>query len=206
MQHVKLFEDFSSQEDLSEEQIGWLDRCTAGNWKLNPSTGLIDVINIFSFKCNQQNLRDFKGIRFGHINGGFYCDNNQLTSLVGAPQTVGSGFYCYDNLLTSLEGAPQSVSGDFYCDNNQITSLKGAPQTVGGGFYCTNNPVPEETLSSIFALMQKGKSYQQALEEHWPIMDDNDRALMYKDLKDLTPEEIRRYQALGTVNRIKNYL
>jgi hypothetical protein len=54
--------------------------------------------------------------------------------------------------------------------------------------------------------MQKGKSYQQALEEHWPIMDDNDRALMYKDLKDLTPEEIRRYQALGTVNRIKNYL
>jgi hypothetical protein len=37
-------------------------------------------------------------------------------------------------------------------------------------------------------------------------MDDNDRALMYKDLKDLTPEEIRRYQALATVNRIKNYL
>jgi hypothetical protein len=54
--------------------------------------------------------------------------------------------------------------------------------------------------------MKKRKSYQQALEEYWPIMDDNDRALMYKDLKDLTPEEIRRYQALGTVNRIKNYL
>ena len=164
MQHVKLFEDFSSQETLSEDQINWLDRCTAGNWKLNPSTGLIDVINIFSFDCNQQDLTDFKGIRFGHINGGFYCDNNQ------------------------------------------ITSLEGAPQTVGGGFYCTNNPVPEETLSSIFALMKKRKSYQQALEEHWPIMDDNDRALMYKDLKDLTPDEIRRYEALATVSRIKGYL
>jgi hypothetical protein len=37
-------------------------------------------------------------------------------------------------------------------------------------------------------------------------MDDEDRALMYKYLKDLTPEEIRRYQALATVVRIKGYL
>jgi hypothetical protein len=37
-------------------------------------------------------------------------------------------------------------------------------------------------------------------------MDDNDRALMYKDLKGLTPEEIRRYDALATVSRIKGYL
>jgi len=54
--------------------------------------------------------------------------------------------------------------------------------------------------------MKKGKSYQQSLTECWPIMNDNDRILMYKDLKGLTPEEIRRYQALATVNRIKNYL
>jgi hypothetical protein len=87
-----------------------------------------------------------------------------------------------------------------------MTSLKGAPQKVGGGFYCTNNPVPEETLVSIFALMKKGKSYQQALEECWPNMNNEDRALMYKDLKGLTPEEIRMYQSLATVNRIKNYL
>jgi hypothetical protein len=204
MQHVKLFEDFSSQETLTEDQIDWLDKCAKGNWNLNPSTGLIDVFN--SFKCDRQNLRDFKGVRFGHVIGGFYCDNNLLTSLEGAPQTVGSGFYCYDNLLTSLEGAPQTVNGDFYCDNNQMTSLKGAPQKVGGGFYCTNNPVPEETLVSIFALMKKGKSYQQALEECWPNMNNEDRALMYKDLKGLTPEEIRMYQSLATVNRIKNYL
>jgi hypothetical protein len=54
--------------------------------------------------------------------------------------------------------------------------------------------------------MKNGKSYQQALEEHWPDMDDNDRILMYKDYRSLTPEEIRRYDALTTVNRIKNYL
>jgi hypothetical protein len=54
--------------------------------------------------------------------------------------------------------------------------------------------------------MKKGKSYQQALEEFWPKMDDADRILMYKDHISLTPEESRKYQALATVSRIKNYL
>lgn len=39
------------------------------------------------------------------VGGGFYCDNNQLTSLEGTPHTVGGHFYCHDNQLTSLEGA-----------------------------------------------------------------------------------------------------
>jgi hypothetical protein len=54
--------------------------------------------------------------------------------------------------------------------------------------------------------MKKGKSYQQALEEYWPKMNNDDRILMYKDHSSLTPEEIRRYEAMATVNRIKNYL
>ena len=90
MKYVKLFEDFSSQEDLTEDQIEWLDRCAKGIWKLNPSTGLIDVDGDFS--CVQQNLTDFKGVAFGHVSGYFYCDNNQLTSLEGAPQKVGDVF------------------------------------------------------------------------------------------------------------------
>jgi hypothetical protein len=225
MRHVKLFEDFSSQEALTEDQIKWLNRCTKGTWNLNPSTGLIDVNG--DFNCGQQDLTDFKGVAFGHVSGYFYCDNNQLTSLEGAPQTVGEDFYCRSNRLTSLEGSPQTVNGNFYCHDNELTSLEGAaPLTVGLGFYCDNNqltslvgapqtvrhffcsgnPASKKTLSSIFALMKKGKSYQQALEKCWPNMNNEDRALMYKDLKDLTPEEIRSYQALATVNRIKNYL
>jgi len=73
-------------------------------------------------------------------------------------------------------------------------------------FYCNDNPVSEETLASIFALMKKGKSYQQALEEHWPDMGYEDRALMYKQMPNLPPEETRKYQALATVSRIKGYL
>jgi hypothetical protein len=202
MKHVKLFEAFSTQS-LTEDQIEWLDRCTTGKWSLNHTTGLIDVGN---FNCYQQDLTDFKGVAFGHVSGSFSCYNNRLTSLEGAPQTVDGYFLCAENRLTDLKGAPQTVGGGFTCHNNQLTSLEGAPQTVKGDFYCDNNPVSEETLSSIFALMKKGKSYQQALEEYWPNMDNDDRVLMYKDLKGLTPDEIRSYQALATVNRIKNYL
>jgi hypothetical protein len=103
-------------------------------------------------------------------------------------------------------GAPQTVGGSFLCGNNQLTSLEGAPQTVGGDFSCWENPVSKETLESIFSLMKNGKSYQQALEESWPKMGNEDRTLMYKDHSSLTPEETRKYKALATYGNIKGYL
>ena len=54
--------------------------------------------------------------------------------------------------------------------------------------------------------MKRGKSYQQALEEYWPKMGDEDRTLMYKDHSSLTPEETRKYKALATYRNIKGYL
>jgi hypothetical protein len=86
-------------------------------------------------------------VQFGHVDGDFHCYSNQLTSLNGAPQTVGGSFFCFSNNLTSLEGAPQIVGVDFDTSSNQLTSLKGAPQTVGGDFYCTINPI--KNLSGI---------------------------------------------------------
>jgi hypothetical protein len=125
---------------------------------------------------------------------------------VGAPQSVGGGFGCNGNQLTSLVGAPQSVKGNFVCSGNGLTTLEGAPQTVGGDFYCEGNPVSESTLKAIFALMKSGMGYQQALEEHWPEMEDEDRAVLYKQMTDLSPEDERKYKALATYNNIKNYL
>jgi phosphoserine phosphatase len=78
-------------------------------------------------------------VQFGHISAGFYCYNNQLTSLEGAPQSLGGNFDCRNNQLTSLEGAPQSVGGYFYCAYNQLTSLEGAPNSVGIYFDCRYN-------------------------------------------------------------------
>jgi Leucine-rich repeat (LRR) protein len=77
-------------------------------------------------------------IRFREILGHFYCDENQLVSLEGAPQIVKGNFYCSNNCLTSLVGAPQEVRYHFDCSNNYLTSLVGAPQ-VGRHFDCSNN-------------------------------------------------------------------
>ena len=246
IREYQVFEASASPAALTEEQIEWLDKCVNGSWKLNPQTGLINVDG--NFYCSERGLTDFKGVRFGKVSehfvcgynqlttlegapktvGGYFeCENNELTSLVGAPQTVGGDFDCHDNELTTLEGAPQTVSGyfdchdnnlttlegapqsvgkSFLCGGNQLTSLVGAPQTVYDDFYCGNNPVSETTLENIFALMRKGKPYQQALEEYWPKMGDGDRVLMYKQMPSLSPEDVRKYKALATYNNIKNYL
>jgi len=90
------------------------------------------------FYCDNNQLTSLKGAP-KEVGGDFYCYSNQLTSLAGAPEEVGGGFYCYSNQLTSLEGAPKEVGGYFYCYCNQLTSLEGAPEKVGGNFYCGNN-------------------------------------------------------------------
>ena len=120
---------------------------------------------------------------------------------------VDGDFDCSEQGLTDLKGVKfGKVSGDFYCRDNQLTTLVGAPQKVGGNFSCEGNPVSESTLKAIFALMKKGKSYQQALEELWPKMTDGDRVLMYKDHPSLSPEETRKYKALAAYNNIKDYI
>lgn len=142
---------------LTQEQINWLDKCAKDRWTLNPKTGLVDVFG--DFNCMSQGLKGFKGVKFGRVSNNFCCDNNLLTSLVGAPKSVGGYFSCMNNQLTSLEGAPQSVGGGFDCGSNRITSLVGAPQSVGGGFWCSNNTVPEQILVVIFTKMKGGHSF-----------------------------------------------
>ena len=133
MKHLKLFESFSTPKPLTEDQISWLDKCTTGNWKLNSSTGLVDVDG--DFDCHGQSLKDFNGVEFGHVEGNFDCHNNQIASLKGAPRTVGINFICHFTGLTDLKGAPKTVGGDFICSLTPLKSLKGAPDTVGGKFH-----------------------------------------------------------------------
>ena len=139
MRHIKKYNQlFENQQELTQEQKDWLDECTFdGSWSVNPQTGLVDVNGTFS--CEGQILRDFKGVRFGDVVGDFACSANSLTSLEGAPHSVGVDFHCHDNQLTSLEGAPQKVGGDFDCSHNSITSLEGAPREIEGDFNCHSN-------------------------------------------------------------------
>jgi len=227
MRHVSSYKElFENQTELSPEQIEWLDKFTSrGIWELNPQTGLVDIDG--DFWVPRRSLTDFRGVRFGRVSGFFSCSDNSLTSLEGSPRSVGGGFSCADNRLTTLKGAPKTITRDFYCANNQLTSLEGAPQTVGGGFYChgnqltslegapktitrdfycAGNPVSETTLKAIFKLMRNGKTYQQALEEYWPNMGEEDRVLMYKEMPDLPQEDAGKYKALATYAKIKGYL
>ena len=90
------------------------------------------------FSCDNNQLTSLAGAP-KKVGGYFSCSYNQLTSLAGAPNEVGGGFYCDGNQLTSLEGAPNEVGESFSCSYNQLTSLEGAPKRVGGGFYCNGN-------------------------------------------------------------------
>ena len=138
MRHIKPYSQlFEASAELTAEQIDWLNRFTFGRWKLNPQTGLVDVKG--NFGCTGKGLTNLRGIRFGEVSGYFNCDYNQLTTLEGAPQSVGGEFDCSNNQLTSLEGAPQTVGDSFFCYGNQLTTLKGAPRTVGGVFFCAGN-------------------------------------------------------------------
>ena len=153
---IKKFNEYlmESEGTLTQEQKDRLDKFTEGSWRVNPSTGFVDVDG--DFNCRYSGLKNLMGVRFGSVSGNFDCSNNQLTSLEGAPQEVGKDFDCYSNQLTSLEGAPQEVGRDFSCENNKLTSLEGAPQEVGKDFDCYDNKLtslegaPQEVGGSFY--------------------------------------------------------
>ena len=125
MKHLKTYQIFESEKGLTSEQEAFLNKCTQGQWKLDPSTGLVDIDGDFS--CSFMGLETLKGIRFGVIGGNFYCSTNRLETLEGAPQKVGGDFYCTSNRLETLEGAPQEVGGDFDCNAFSLDAGKWNP-------------------------------------------------------------------------------
>jgi hypothetical protein len=90
------------------------------------------------FDCNNNNLTSLEGAP-KEVGGYFSCGWNNLTTLEGAPKEVGGNFSCRYNKLTTLEGVPKEVGGNFSCSYNKLTTLEGAPKEVGGNFYCRNN-------------------------------------------------------------------
>jgi hypothetical protein len=204
MRHIKEFSQlFESQQELTQEltpeQIEWLDEYAIGKWTLNPQTGLVDVKG--GFNCYDQGLTDFKGVRFG-VAGHFYCSYNKLTSLEGAPQEVGGVFNCSDNLLTSLKGAPRKVGVSFDCSDNQLISLEGAPQEVVANFFCFDNPVTESVLKALYKKMRSGMSWPDAVASHWRyIKSEEDRILLAPSNPNLTPEDVKGYEALARLRK-----
>jgi len=104
-----------------------------------------------NFDCSYNQLTSLEGAP-SSVGDGFYCDNNQLTSLEGAPASVGDNFYCYVNKLTSLEGAPSSVGDNFVCSHNKLTSLTGIHKILkqmNGAFYADDNPLKSNVIGLL---------------------------------------------------------
>ncbi len=143
------------------------------NHTVNPD-GTIDVKGHVQIP-GRKGLRKFP-FKFGKVTGGFYCHNNPLETLEGAPHTVegqfcctgsyiktleggptyvGETLNCAANLLESLKGAPTFVGGDFVCNFNHLKSLEGAPHEVGGNFDCSHN----DELQSLKGLPKATKYF-----------------------------------------------
>ncbi|MFW6130696.1 MAG: hypothetical protein ACOC56_05865 [Atribacterota bacterium] len=59
--------------------------------------------------------------QFNKVNGHFYCENNKLTSLKGAPKEVHGNFWCYNNKLTSLKYLPK-IHGKLISERKKPTN------------------------------------------------------------------------------------
>lgn len=79
------------------------------------------------------------GVDFYSFSGSFYCQNNKLTSLLGAPKIVGGDFFCTLNQLTTLEHGPTTVAQSYFAQHNQLTSLDFAPQNLINSLDCSFN-------------------------------------------------------------------
>ena len=103
------------------------------------------------------------------VTGNFYCQNNHLTSLKGAPAEVLGGFWCNDNQLESLEFSPKGVTGQYVCLSNRLTSLAHAPAEIAGEFCCGNNPLTSlegapQKFSALHSDLGKFKAWDEVPE------------------------------------------
>ena len=130
-----IIKKFRIPKTLFKNIVAWDD------WLKRHKHEIHDDGSVSIFEDVNLSLQKLKKLPFNFrkITGNFACDNNQLTSLVGAPIEVGGYFWCCHNLLPTLIGAPVKVGGSFWCYNNQLTDLKGSPREVGGNFDCSYN-------------------------------------------------------------------
>jgi hypothetical protein len=117
---------------LTDEQQSFLDQVVIDKWLVNSDTGLIDVDG--DVGMSDMNLTEIS-VKFGNVTGYFNCGFNKLTSLVGAPQSVGGCFDCSYNKLTNFLNGLKSVGDDLICYNSQLVSLEGFPVSLGGFFH-----------------------------------------------------------------------
>jgi hypothetical protein len=171
---------------LTYKQKAFLDEVVDGTWSINPYNGLVDVKG--SVDMSNKYLIEIP-VKFGEVSGYLSCDNNKLTNLFGAPQSVGGDFYCSYNQLTTLKGAPQSVRSYLDCSYNQLINLVGAPKSVGGGFNCRFNQLTSlegapHLVGGLFVI-----NLGDIDKRYHPLIIPEIEEIVYKGIRLYNPEE-----------------
>jgi len=151
-------EFYSTQKEID----AWLQAAGVKNYTINADMS-VDVEG--GVNLSKKNLTHIP-VNFRHVSGSFLCEENQLVSLKGSPQSVGRVFNCSNNLLTSLLYGPKTVGASYICERNQLTSLQYIATTINHvrqmGFYhnpsinCSYNQLsnlehsPQHTSSSFW--------------------------------------------------------
>jgi len=115
----------------------WLNKYNIHEYTINDDYS-IDVNNMVNLSMkNLNNLPDY--IQFNKVDGAFYIDNNNLTTLKGCPKDIRFSFYVDHNNLTSLEYCPEIIKDTFNFAFNNISSLDYLPKEVWGDLYTYRN-------------------------------------------------------------------
>jgi hypothetical protein len=78
-------------------------------------------------------------IQFKDIHGGFHCNNNNLISLRGMPESISGSFICKNNKISSLLYGPKYVNGDYSMTVNNLESLEGISTIINGSLWLGKN-------------------------------------------------------------------
>ena len=119
------------------------------------------------------------------VDGSVIISGRNLTKIPFKFRNVSDDFYCYDNQLTSLEGAPITVGGGFDCTCNNLISLKGTPNRVGGNFLCYNNP--NLPYSELFKIVDNVKDDIYYSPDYVP--EDKDKIRRDRDVKGILKDD-----------------
>ena len=125
MNYIKLYENYSTLDSLCKKY-------GINNYVINGDS--VDVNgNVFLFKKFEK-----IPIKFGTIDGDFYCQGTNITSLENSPRDVCDFYISNSKRLKSLEVGPYIVRGSYICSESSLNNLKGIVDEVFS-FYCANN-------------------------------------------------------------------
>lgn len=121
--------------------------------------GVVSTTGDVQFIGSQKKLP----VQFGEVGGTFMTSMRNLTTLVGAPHTVGHQFVCWDCPITSLEGGPQKVGAEVYAQDCKLINLIGAPE-------CTTLIVQNNPLQSLDGMPPNLQVFAFTFDPHLPML------------------------------------